>query len=144
MSIKEIHHCESCGTCYGVEKHHVVFKKQNVLMINIGLNFKYLCFEHHRGDKSPHKNRYVDLTYKLELQNKLFELFDKEFYKEEEIREKLKTTSSTARKICKKLPLHKDGYERMELIKRLMGDKLYTEEMLEEFEYENPKLTGIV
>lgn len=35
MSIKEIHHCESCGTCYGVEKHHIVFKKQNVLMINI-------------------------------------------------------------------------------------------------------------
>lgn len=74
----------------------------------------------------------------------MFELFDKEFYKEEEIKEKLETTSSTARKICKKLLLHKDGYERMELIKRLMGDKLYTEEMLKEFEYENPKLTGIV
>ena len=109
-------------------------------MRNIKLNFKYLCGDkHHRGDKGPHKNRYVDLIYKLELQDKLFKLLDKDFYRGEEIQQKLETTSSTARKICKKLMVHKDGYGKTELIKRLMGGMLYTRDMLEEYEYEKPK-----
>lgn len=139
MSIKEIHYCEACGTCYKSELHHIIFKSESSLMRNISINFKYLCEEHHRGDGGPHKNRYVNLTYKLELQDKLFELFNKDYYSEKEIQEKLKTTSSTARKICKKLMLHKDGYDKTDLIRRLMGGMLYIRDMLEEYEYENPK-----
>lgn len=139
-----MHRCEECmkenkNSTYKVELHHVAFKSESPILKNIQINFKYLCNEHHQGENGPHKNRYVDLTYKLELQNKLFELFDKDFYREEEIQQKLETTSSTARKICKKLMVHKDGYDKTELIKRLMGGMLYTRDMLEEYEYENPR-----
>ena len=102
------------------------------------MNFKYLCAEHHKGSNGPHKNRYVDLTYKLEVQDKLFQLFSKEFYTEKEIQHNLKTTPTTARKICKKLRIYKDGYSSRELIQRLMGNRLYTREQLKEVEYENP------
>ena len=144
MGIREIHHCSVCGTCCQVQLHHVAFRSQAPLLKNIRLNFKYLCNEHHQGKNGPHKNRYVDLTYKLELQDKLFELFNKDFYTEKEIQELLNTTSSTARKICKKLRLYKGGYSSKELVKRLMGDRIYTTEELKEFEYENPKLKGAV
>lgn len=138
MSIREIHHCSVCGTCYQVQLHHVAFRSQAPLLKNISLNFKYLCNEHHQGKDGPHKNRYVDLTYKLELQDKLFKLFNKNFYTEKEIQELLETTSSTARKICKRLRLYKDGYSSKELVKRLMGDRIYTQEELKNVEYENP------
>lgn len=134
-------YCEEClkkGIYTHGELHHVVFKSQSVLLKNINLNFKYLCPNHHKYGNGPHKNRYVDLTYKLEVQDKLFQLFSKEFYTEKEIQHNLKTTPTTARKICKKLRIYKDGYSSRELIQRLMGNRLYTREQLKEVEYENP------
>jgi len=137
MSEREIYYCEVCGMPYA-ERHHVIYKSESILLKEIDLNFKYLCAEHHKGNNGPHKNRYVDLTYKLEVQDKLFQLFSKEFYTEKEIQHNLKTTPSTARKICKKLKIYKDGYNSRELIQRLMGNRLYTREQLKEVEYENP------
>lgn len=137
MSERQIYYCEICGKPYA-ERHHMVYKSECILLKEIDLNFKYLCPEHHKGNSGPHKNRYVDLTYKLEVQDKLFQLFNKEFYTEKEIQHNLKTTPTTARKICKKLTIYKDGYSSRELIQRLMGGKLYTQEQLRKVEYENP------
>ena len=148
MSIKEMHRCEECmkenkNSTYKIELHHIAFKSEAPLLRNIEINFKYLCLEHHKGKNGPHKNKYVDLIYKLELQDKLFEIFEKDYYSEKEIQQKLETTFSTARKICKKLMIHKNGYDKTELIRRLMGGMLYTRDMLEEYEYEKPRKNAI-
>ncbi len=94
-------------------------------MANIKINFKYLCPEDHRGNNGPHMNKETDFKYKYELQTKLFKLFSKSYYTEKEIKEKLETTASEARKIVRKLKLYKGGYERVDLVARLMGGRIY-------------------
>lgn len=116
--------CEECSKNV-TELHHIVFRSQAPYMANIKINFKYLCPEHHRGNDSPHMNREIDFKYKYELQKKLFELFNKAFYTEKEIKDLLETTTTEVRKIVKRLPLHKEGYERVDIVARLMGGRLY-------------------
>lgn len=117
-------YCEVCGRNQ-VQDHHIVFRGQAPYMIDIKLNIKKLCIEHHNGNEGPHRNRKIDIKYKYELQTKLFELFDKEYYSEKEIKELLKTTTKVARDITKKLMLYKEGYERIDIISRLMGGRIY-------------------
>ncbi|ENK0558039.1 hypothetical protein ACLD43_18620 [Clostridium botulinum] len=117
--------CEICGR-QGAQLHHIVHRSTAPYMSNIKINFKYLCLEHHTGDKGPHNNKSIDIEYKLELQRKLFELFEeKDFYTPNEIKEKLKTTPSEVRKLVKTLRVNKEGYSKLDLIIHMMGDKLY-------------------
>lgn len=116
--------CEVCNRNI-TELHHIVFRSQAPYMANIKINFKYLCPEDHRGNNGPHMNREIDFKYKYELQTRLFELFSNPYYTEKEIKEKLETTASIARKITKKLKLYKKGYERVDLVARLMGGRIY-------------------
>ena len=117
--------CEVCGKNYA-EEHHIIFKSQAPWMAKIKINLMYLCNEHHRGNNSPHRNKKIDIKYKLELQKKLFEMFnDKDYYTEKEIQEKLWTTSSEVRKITKKLMLYKEGYKSLDIVIRCMGGMLY-------------------
>lgn len=120
-------YCEECGRLHP-ELHHIIFRSQASYMANIKINFKYLCPEHHRGNNSPHMNRKKCMEYKLELQKKLFALFsDKEHYTEKEIQEKLETTSSEVKKICKKMMLYKEGYKASDITLRCMGGMMYGE-----------------
>lgn len=116
--------CEECNKNI-TELHHIVFRSQASYMANIKINFKYLCSEDHRGNNGPHMNKNVDFKYKYELQTKLFEMFNKPYYTEKEIKDLLETTSSEVRKIVKKLKLYKEGYERVDLVARLMGGRIY-------------------
>lgn len=70
-------------------------------------------------------NREIDFEYKYELQKKLFEIFDKAYFTEKEIKEKLETTTIEVRRIVKRLPLRSEGYERVDIVVRLMGGRLY-------------------
>lgn len=122
-----MHYCEECQKNI-VELHHIVFKSQAAYMKNIEINFKYLCPEHHRGNNGPHMNKKKNIQYKLELQKKLFELFgDKKYFTDKDIQQRLETTSSEASKIVKKLKHYKEGYERIDLVIRLMGGMLYVD-----------------
>ncbi len=117
--------CEVCG-CNQIELHHVLYKSQVKIMSNIEINFKFLCPEHHRGNHGPHMNREIDLKYKLELQGKLENLFqDKEYWTEKEIKEKLNCSNNEVRNITKRLMIHKEGYKKLDLVLRLMGNRLY-------------------
>lgn len=116
--------CEVCGNSYG-ELHHIIFRSQNKHMINIEINFIYLCQEHHRGNNSPHRKRELDLKYKRELQIKLFELFEKEYLTVKDIKSYLNTTETNANKIVKTLKIEKEGYARSEVIKTLLGGRFY-------------------
>lgn len=113
--------CEVCGR--PAERHHIIFRSQGGL--DFELNFKDLCFEHHKGNKSPHCCRKIDIKYKVELQQKLENLLDKEFYTEDEIRKLLGIKKKQADMIFRKLRIYPEGYFKDEIIRRLMGGRLY-------------------
>lgn len=121
----EIHSCSECYSSYGVERHHIIFRKQAKYMEHIKANYKYLCYKHHRGNSGPHKSRKIDLKYKRELQAKYYEMFPKSYYKIEEIMKILECTESQARHICKVIKLEKEGYPKEQIIFRCLGEHFY-------------------
>lgn len=121
--------CEICGK--PADKHHIVYRSQGG--VDFPLNFKYLCSEHHRGKNGPHKNRKLDLEYKLEMKRKLEGLLYKDFYTIEELVNLLQINKGMLKKLLKGYKLHKEGYKKSDVIYRLMGKKIYTEYMIEEY-----------
>jgi len=106
-----------------VEKHHIVFKSQGGL--DFPLNFKMLSSEEHRGNKGPHLCKKTDLSFKLELENTLFKILGNLFYTEDELIDELQLKPTQAHKICKKFTVYKEGYKREDVIRRLLGGKIY-------------------
>lgn len=121
--------CEICGRQADI--HHIVHKNEGGL--DFPLNYKYLCSEHHRGKQGPHRNSKVDLEYKLELQDRLERMLEKEFYTVEELTDMLNLNKTKVKKFFKELKLHKEGYEKEDIIFRLMGRHTYNEYMLEDY-----------
>jgi hypothetical protein len=115
--------CEVCGRSHP-EKHHIVFRSQGGL--DYDLNFKYLCAEHHKGNYSPHKNRYVDLTYKGQLQEKLFAIFSDYDYSIAEVSELIGYNGQDIYKLFKiAQPNSRGRYDSETVVRVLMGGKLY-------------------
>ena len=121
--------CEICGK--QADKHHIVYRCQGG--VDFPLNFKYLCSEHHRGKNGPHKNRKLDLEYKLQMQRNLDELLLKDYYTLDELVESVKINKGMLKKLFKGYRLYKEGYRKSDIIYRLMGKKRYTEDMIEEY-----------
>lgn len=125
-----LYKCEVCGR--EADKHHIVHRCEGGL--DFPLNFKYLCKEHHRGRKGPHRDHCVDLQYKLELQNKLESFLRKEYYFVENLSQLLQISNRSLKKLLKDCKLYKEGYKTSDIIFRLMGQKVYDELMLESYE----------
>lgn len=106
-----------------LEKHHIVFRSQGGL--DFELNYKYLTSEEHRGDKGPHKCRETDLKYKKELQDTLFEILEDDFYTIYDVVDLLGLDKKQAEKAFRKLPYSQKGIKKEDIIRRLMGGKLY-------------------
>lgn len=119
--------CEICNKKADI--HHIVHRSEGGL--DIELNYKYLCEEHHRGKNGPHHSLETDIKYKLELQNKLYELLSKDFYSLKELSTILNISFSMLKRITKNTKLYKEGYKKEDIILIIMGGKLYSEEMLE-------------
>ena len=116
--------CEVPGCRKPGQKHHIVFRSQGGL--NIPVNYKYLCAEHHNeGKQSPHRCRETDLTYKKELQEKYEKWFCRKEYTLAEIRKQLGCRTSNIEKLFKSVPCLVDKYKREDIIRALMGGKLY-------------------
>ena len=122
--------CKYCYVCGSpnIELHHICFRSQSKQLTNCVLNHVYLCPEHHRGNFGPH-GKYgheLDLKLKLEFQNKLELLFDKELLTAEEVNEVLKLSERCLKSLLK--PLKKEKgiyYHRMDVIKQCCGGRLY-------------------
>jgi hypothetical protein len=121
--------CEICGK--QADKHHIVYRSQGG--VDFPINFRYLCSEHHRGKNGPHKNRRLDLEYKIEMQRNLEELLFKDYYTMDELSFLLEINRGMLKKLLKDYRLYKEGYKKSDIIHRLMGKKVYTEDMLEEY-----------
>ncbi|WP_298845662.1 HNH endonuclease [Clostridium sp.] len=132
--------CEVCGKL--ADKHHIVYKSQGG--IEFPLNFRYLCTLHHRGKTGPHKNRRLDLEYKIDMQRKLENILIKEIYSIEELEVLLKINKGIIKRLFKDYKLNGKGfrktdiivnqndvgYKRDDIIFKLMGHKRYDEKML--------------
>lgn len=127
---REIHFCRECYSSYGVELHHIVFRSENKNLEKCKLNFAYLCQEHHRGTYGVHgsKGSKLNKKLKLEFQNKLEMLLDKQYLTREEINEVLQISDKALNRLLKTLTLQKDRYVREEVIRACMGGRLIVEE----------------
>lgn len=122
--------CEICGEKADI--HHIVYRSEGGY--NFKLNYKYLCDKHHRGKNGPHRNKRLDLKYKLELQEKLYELLWKKYYKQEEIKNILKLNANQVKRVVRNLDLYKEGYKSSDVIFEIMGNKKYDRYMFEEYD----------
>lgn len=121
-------YCEICGE--QADLHHIVYRKQ--CNVDFKFNHKYLCHKHHRGPEGPHRNKIIDIEFKLKLQNELYDILDKDFYSLKELTDILELSVSASKKIKTSLKLFKEGYSKEDLILFLMGGKTYSEEGLED------------
>lgn len=113
---------EGCD-CFA-HRHHIVFRSKGGL--DNDLNYKDLCVEHHEtGKDAPHRNRVVDVMYKQELQKKYYELFNDETYTVEEIAELIGLSLKKTTQAFLKVNNIAGRYEREDIIRRLMGGRLY-------------------
>lgn len=113
--------CVICGK--QGEKHHIVYKNQGGL--DIPINYIFLCDYHHRSLEGPHKNREIDIKYKKLVQNKLINILKNDFYDMEEVAKILGINPMQARILSNEIKKYKLGYKKMDIIKRIMGGKLY-------------------
>jgi len=118
--------CEVCGK--PADKHHIVYKSQGG--IEFGLNFRYLCSFHHRGKMGPHKNRRLDLEYKLNMQRRLEEILINEFYSTPDLEILLNINKGIVKRIFEKYKQNDKGFRKTDIIFRLMGLKRYDEKMI--------------
>ncbi|MGE5628939.1 MAG: HNH endonuclease [Solirubrobacterales bacterium] len=121
--------CELCGRL--ADKHHIVHRSDGG--VDFPLNIIYLCSEHHRGKDGPHKNRSIDLQYKIQLKQKLEIVLKDDFYKIEKLIELLQINRGMMKRILKELKLYKEGYRTKDVIYRLMGNEELNQYMMEEY-----------
>lgn len=114
--------CEICGR--PGQKHHIIFRSQGGM--NIDLNYAWLCQEHHTDGKAAvHNNRSLDLKLKIRLQKELEKLFPEETYQIGEVAERIGYNRRRLEKRMKAVPRRAGEFERTEIIRFLMGGKLY-------------------
>lgn len=120
--------CEICRKEGDI--HHIVHRSEGGL--DFELNYKYLCPNHHRGKNGPHKDKFVDLKYKLEMQIILESTLKKEFYSLNEVYELIHIKKNQLKRLSKNLKLYKEGYLSKDIIFELMGRKKYSKEYIED------------
>lgn len=89
------------------------------------MNYKHLTPEQHRGNTGPHMCKETDLRYKRELQSKLEGMLDKPYYQTDELIRLLGLKRQQAFKAFRRLPNSGSGIRREDIIRRLMGGRLY-------------------
>lgn len=120
-------YCEVCGSTHLVEEHHIIKRGQAPSLINCKLNYKYLCYEHHRGTYGVH-GKYgskLDWELKKRLQENLQLMFGVDiFYTVDQIKEKLDISLKATEGLTKFI-LPKEGkYIGEDIVRACMGGKL--------------------
>ena len=125
--------CEICNEKADI--HHIVHRHQGGLDIEI--NYKYLCENHHRGKDGPHRNIKIDIMYKLELQHKLNKMLPKQYYCFKDLMHILNISLNIMKRITKNMTLYKEGYYKNDIILYLMGGTTYSKDTLDSVLIEN-------
>ena len=107
-----------------LEKHPIVFKSSGGL--DFELNYIYLNSEDHRGDLGPHLYHETDTLYKKGMEANLRAILPRQHYQIEEVILILGLIPKQAEKAFKKLPRYTAGYNKEDIVKRLMGGSFYS------------------
>lgn len=118
-------YCKVCGNPY-TELHHIMFRSEVKALEHCKLNLVNLCVEHHKGTYGVHGSKGASLNrkLKLEFQNTLEELLDKQYLTREEIDKILKIDDKALNRLLKRLSLQDDKYIKEDVIRAIMGGKL--------------------
>ena len=120
----EYRECELCKLRPASEIHHIIYRSHCKALIKSDINLIPLCqichTKVHRGKESKELNHKL----RLQFQNKLEILFDKEYLTEEEINDVLKISQTALRGLLKTLMTYKEGYKREDVIRACMGGKI--------------------
>ncbi|CUO43254.1 MULTISPECIES: hypothetical protein [Clostridium] len=118
-------YCKVCGNPY-TELHHIMFRSEVKALEHCKLNLVNLCVEHHKGTYGVHGSKGASLNrkLKLEFQNTLEELWDKQYLTREEIKEVLQINDKSLNRLLKRLSLQDDKYIKEDVIRAVMGGKL--------------------
>ena len=116
--------CRVCGRSE-TELHHIIKRSKVRALIKCELNLCPLCSYHHRDHKAGvHFNKELERKLRLEFQNTLEILWDKDFLTEEEINDVLKISTTALRGLLKQATVYKEGYCREEIIRLCMGGRI--------------------
>ena len=121
----EYRECELCKLRPASEVHHIIYRSHCKALIKSNLNLISLCqqchAEIHRGKESKELNHKL----RLQFQNKLEILFDKEYLTEEEINDVLKISQTALKGLLKTLTVYKGNlFKREDVIRVCMGGKI--------------------
>ena len=118
-------YCKVCGNPY-TELHHIMFRSEVKALEHCKLNLVNLCVEHHKGTYGVHGSKGASLNrkLKLEFQNTLEELWDKQYLTREEIKEVLQINDKSLNRLLKRLSLQDDKYIKEDVIRAVLGGKL--------------------
>ena len=120
----EYRECELCKLRPASEVHHIIYRSHCKALIKSDINLIPLCqvchVKVHRGKESKELNHKL----RLQFQNKLEILFDKEYLTEEEINDVLKISQTALKGLLKTLTVYKEGYKREDVIRACMGGKI--------------------
>ena len=120
----EYRECELCKLRPASEVHHIIYRSHCKALIKSDINLISLCqichAKVHRGKESKELNHKL----RLQFQNKLEILFDKEYLTEKEINDVLKISQTALKGLLKTLMTYKEGYKREDIIRACMGGKI--------------------
>ena len=120
----EYRECELCKLRPASEIHHIIYRSHCKALIKSDINLIPLCqichTKVHRGKESKELNHKL----RLQFQNKLEILLDKEYLTEEEINDVLKISQTALKGLLKTLMTYKEGYKREDVIRACMGGKI--------------------
>ena len=106
-----------------MHKHHIVFRSQGGL--DTRDNLIKLTYEQHERNGSPHQSREADLVLKKQLQDYYHDRFDEDEYSIGEIAQILGKSEQYIQKHFRKVKNFAGTYKREDIIRKLMGGKLY-------------------
>ena len=113
----EYRECELCKLRPASEIHHIIYRSHCKALIKSDINLIPLCqichAKVHRGKESKELNHKL----RLQFQNKLEILLDKEYLTEKEINDVLKISQTALRGLLKTLIVYKEGYKREDVIR---------------------------
>ena len=116
--------CEVCGANGIVTEHHRINRGQQPALIKCKKNLINLCNECHFSIHHGKDGHALDQKLKLEFQNYLEIVFDKQYFSREEVQEILEINSRATDSLCKTLNQHKGLFAREDIIRSACGGKL--------------------
>ena len=120
----EYRECELCKSRPASEVHHIIYRSHCKALIKSNLNLISLCQQCHAKIHRGKESKELNKKLRLQFQNKLEILFDKQYLTEEEINDVLKISQTALKGLLKTLMTYKEGYKREDVIRACMGGKI--------------------